>query len=1788
GFGEVAVFSRHDTTGKLTYVEYHRDGMDTGGGMVDGILTAGGAAVSPDGKNLYVTGTNDAAIAVFTRDPVSSSLTFLEHITDTDIGGTGLTGSWDVKVSPDGAHVYVTGRDDDAITLFSRDQSDGSLTFIEALTDGGTDGAGNTVNGILSSYDLAVSPDGKNVYVTGGSDDAVAVFTRNPATGRLTYIEMFQDPSSGGGEEGLDFVKGVAVSPDGNHVYTAAKNDNSVVVFSRNQTDGSLTYVEQLIDAGTDGDGNTIDGLVWVNDVVVSPGGGFVYAAGTDDKSITVFKRDKADGTLTFMQTNIDATVDGFGNTIDGLNYPERLDWSPDGKHLFASSQGNEIAVFKRVTAPLFTLTIDTLLFNTIQTGLSDTLNFWIYNDGADTMFVDSIINFSSEFSIEPYDSTGTIGEDSLLINVVFLPAADSTYYDSLFIYSNDTLISPFVVQLKGTGYTAPVISLEFDTLLFDTVLTGYTDTLFTYLYNTGSDSLFIDSVLASPEFYAFTTDTPGVAIGDSVLYSIVFNPHADSTYSDSIAFFSNDVMNSPLYLQVKGAGSPAARLVLTQYDYNFGGAAVGDSILGGIIRVENVGGDTASVTNITPTGPFEIVSATFPDTVLPDTSVSYIVRFLPLSAGEFNGTITVATSDSIDPDPVFTVSGTGLSPTSGTLNFVQFKAQGIDGVTGMNGATCVEVTPDGSGVYVGSYLANAVAVFGSDPAADTLIFVQQQLKGSDTGGGLVDKMGGVKCLAISPDGKHVYVGAWDDYAVVIFSRDPATNELTYLGYKQDPSMGGSSEGLSATAGITVSPDGAHVYATGFYDNELVVFSRDPETGALTWVEYQRNTEDHGGGVVSNMAAAHDVVVSPDGKHVYVAGAGNDAVVEFSRNPATGKLTFVGSITQTDIGGTGLDDNRYLTISHDGKHVYSASSIDDAVTVLSRNSTTGVLTFVEYRKHGVDNGGGMVDGLDTPYGLAVSRDGNYLYVITNTSNALTVFKRNPSTGSLTYIETHVDGTNGIDGLGTSDYQGLAVSPDGINVYGTGYNDDAITVFKTGASALLTLTQSEAHFGATIVGDTAIAAFVTIFNSGGDSGYVTDVTPTGPFEIVNPVFPDTVLPDSAVSYIVRFVPQNTGGFNGTLDFTTTDSIHTHLIFDVSGIGTQPKEGSLNFVNYVKDDSAGVNGIMGAFYVKVSPDDKNVYAVGMNEDGLAVFTRSDTTGALSFVEAHFDGTADVDGLNYPQGMAISPDGKNVYVCGMSDLALAVFNRNVTTGALTYAGMVQDGVNGVDGLDGAYHVDVSPDGAHVYATAYNEHKVSIFNRNSSTGSLTFVGYIEDNINSVDGIQGASDVKVSPDGKHVYVSGYDEAKLGVFRRNINTGELTFVEAETDGSGGVTDMAGTWGISISPDGKHLYVAAETDHGLTAFSRDPSTGVLTFIDTEVDGAGGVEGLGGARYAFISPDGDFVYATGEDDTAIAIFNRDHISGLLTFEEYVQGGGAVNGLTGLNTLALTKDGRNIYTAGSTDNSIAVFKVKAAADTGILVIDPEPYMDYGYLTPGTPDTLMRLLLNSGGDTLFVDSLAIMNGLAFKFTTISDTLYDTLLGLNDYFDTSYVEIEFNPPAVEEYSDSVFIRYRSKSASGLTQFIEYIELHGYGQNTGGELSMVQPGEGVYFGDVVTGNTVNIPVRIKNVGADSVFIDTIYLAVNNPEFWFNPGITPIMLQDTIYSVNSGMPDSLVFGIDFNPPSIQDYIDTLVVIYDRKDGALLYKDTMIAEVHGHGQSSGGELVVDPYPDLNFGP
>jgi DNA-binding beta-propeller fold protein YncE len=280
------------------------------------------------------------------------------------------------------------------------------------------------------------------------------------------------------------------------------------------------------------------------------------------------------------------------------------------------------------------------------------------------------------------------------------------------------------------------------------------------------------------------------------------------------------------------------------------------------------------------------------------------------------------------------------------------------------------------------------------------------------------------------------------------------------------------------------------------------------------------------------------------------------------------------------------------------------------------------------------------------------------------------------------------------------------------------------------------------------------------------------------------------------------------------------------------------------------------------VVVSPDGDHVYVAASGDQSILVTGRDSGTGLLTPLEIH-DSTT-IPGL-LPVALAMSADGKSLYVANGFKNTVVVFLRDVMTGQLSYVETHTDDVSGVDGLLNVRSIVVSPDGGHVYAGSQDEDAVAIFSRNSASGALIYDGMVKDGVGGVTGLDAVTGIDVSPDGAYIYATGGgNNDSVVVFSRNDTTGALTFVQNEPTSNF-------PQGVTVSPDGRHVYVALSGANGLLTFHRDAGTGMLTPDEQFLDGVAGVDGLEDAFNVVVSPDNAHVYVTAQEG-AVSIFRR----------------------------------------------------------------------------------------------------------------------------------------------------------------------------------------------------------------------------------------------------------------------------------------------------------------------------
>ncbi len=376
GSDGLAVFSRDAATGALTQLGWPSGCITETGSFfacTDGVALSlpYGVAVSPDGAHVYSTSWWYNAVAAFARNSATGALTQLPGtaacVSDDTSGGVcadgrGLLNATGVVLDPEGRNVYVKSVGSDGIAAFNRNAATGALTQLTGLNACVTDtGADFCTDGraLVEPWTFQVSPDGKNLYMTAEGSDAIAVFGRNPGTGSLTQLSGTAGCISETGAEGcadgegLDGVRGLAISPDGRHVYvTTPWGDDRLSVFSRDLSSGALTQLPSCHSEFGTGGCTAGRGLGDPNSITISPDGENLYTAGQWNDEVGVFFRDPLTGTLT-QRSGTGACVQesGANGCADGVGLvdPINLVVSPDGAHLYVTTIGSDaVAAFAR------------------------------------------------------------------------------------------------------------------------------------------------------------------------------------------------------------------------------------------------------------------------------------------------------------------------------------------------------------------------------------------------------------------------------------------------------------------------------------------------------------------------------------------------------------------------------------------------------------------------------------------------------------------------------------------------------------------------------------------------------------------------------------------------------------------------------------------------------------------------------------------------------------------------------------------------------------------------------------------------------------------------------------------------------------------------------------------------------------------------------------------------------------------------------------------------------------------------------------------------------------------------------------------------------------------------------------------------------------------------------------------------------------------------------------------------------------------------------------------------
>lgn len=1578
-----------------------------------------GLAVSSDGTQVYAT-TQWNGMVVFTRDATTGSLTLLQVVNDSGIDRSGI-------VASSGNYVVTIGMGSKhTLSVFQRSDS-GKLISVATLETSG-EGYGAV------DYQLAISKDQQFIYVADPDNGEISVYQLRDGTEGKTLTRT--DTKT------LEGVNAVYLNADGSQLY-ALSSEGALQIYSVNASTGALSESGQITNIGdTRGMVLSPDGqsLLIAGEAIQRFSALRTYLYGSDLPF--------ADH-IALSDSNLDVLNDGTGNyngaviTIGretpsaddqfGLSAGNNLTLQ-DGKVL---QSGTEIGTFTQNQGVLsVTFTADV----TKETANAVLKQITYRNIGSQSATETVVLTVTANDG----ELNSTVTTVALLLTANSAPTLVSQGGSSLTLDTRGASVTIFKDTAVNTGEAGQALTklsidiaglnspnqeyLTVDGTLIDlskdstgTTTSGYQ---YSYTYNalSGESSLVLSSVqgisnmamMKLVDGLSYSTgkeSTSASGVRTITLTELQDNGGTANGGSDTATLTVSSSINLAFneLPTIEATYSPDATLFYnagTLSGYNERVSAISVSQDGKTLLVTGSEGNNNSgktylrvYARDAETGKLTLLQS-FTQGEQDDPSTPAI---------EVNGLNTITTLvQSNDGSSVYVAGGSGSvyslvqfsrDTTTGQLSYVGVVAtQDVNGVSGLDAAVSeIVLSEDGTSLYTingvtpvdGSTSKNAVTFFSRDTTSGALTFVGS-LVGSDT-----IPLRSPSGIVLSSDGTSAYISNLGNHSITVLSRDAATGSLSYVTTINKTTIAADANSadipkddryLNGLQDIVISPDNRFVYVSSNSQGTVSIFSRDADTGALTYAGTMDlyNSESQVPAAL-RVTSLREIALSQDGSALYVAAFGGKSLLVFARDTDSGALTYRNNVEVS------VNTVNHIAVSADGKNIYAGVS-----TFFAGLSVSTAAANAPYSQT-----------TDAPFATGITLSDLELDAADDYKGATIAIGRNGDASANDHFA--FQSGNGLTLSGSDiQYQGSTIATFSVNE-GTVRIVFTDSVTKTVANQVLHQVTYRHD------GDAAGASIplnITFSDGGKETSLLLTLVPNKPPVVDNSDYvppsatagqsytaalPDDLFRDpenGALTLQVNGLPagltfdadtrtiSGTPALNGAGSFSITvvatdasgeqaeQTLTLKIASDPTQMPTLGGESSAldndSSLSEFYNETIQRDVMMGVKDTALSADGKTLYVVSAPDSGsavLSVFTR-DTEGkfTLSKILPHyrevfndetrqFDRFDDNPSLAGASEVTLSSDGQYLYVVGSEGNAVTVF-RVGSDGELTQAGVLDQADLGGRSLDVRSHL-VSQ-GDYLYVTAAqadsdnDSRSVLVFKRGTD-GSLT-------SVSQTDNLIGASRLVLDPTGRYLFVSGLGDT-VGVTGFSIDAeGKLTQVSqirAEGDDPYYINSLA------LSPDGKTLY----------AINADGIQYTLNTITVGADGAlslvatvpfvddGGDSGEALATDLVVSADGTALFVIGKN---ISVFSRAE-DGSLTLKSTISGGwDSPIGISfsDLQKVELSADGKQLYLIGG--DKVHVLNVGIAGASYTEGQDATVLLPSGRLS----DPQLDALNNGAGD--------------------------------------------------------------------------------------------------------------------------------------------------------------------------------------------------------------------------------
>lgn len=292
-----------------------------------------------------------------------------------------------------------------------------------------------------------------------------------------------------------------------------------------------------------------------------------------------------------------------------------------------------------------------------------------------------------------------------------------------------------------------------------------------------------------------------------------------------------------------------------------------------------------------------------------------------------------------------------------------------------------------------------------------------------------------------------------------------------------------------------------------------------------------------------------------------------------------------------------------------------------------------------------------------------------------------------------------------------------------------------------------------------------------------------------------------------------------------------------------------------------------------FVSISPDQKNLYAVselgrGNEPTGFVHAFTIEEDLSLTFIAKYSTNAKS------PAHVSVDATGKFVFATNYQGGVAMVYERK-EDGSLEFLQQLDHSGSGPHQNQNSSHthmVKVSPDNNYLFIPDLGSDKVWSYKINHETKSLTKT---DQEFGAVAAGAGPRHMDFNPNGTIAYVMNELNSTVTVFDYDSTTGSLTEKQTITTLPASFTDWNSTADIHVHPNGKFLYGSNRGHNSIVSYSINEATGELSFLaHTSTEGEF-------PRNFAIYPNGETLFIANQNTNNITVFELNAETGALSY-------------------------------------------------------------------------------------------------------------------------------------------------------------------------------------------------------------------------------------------------------------------------------------------------------------------